>query len=389
MVDELLSVPPSETPWPEGLPPLGGPSETVDWDDVLGPGIRAIRAVIESHRTPQPPPAPTAGDPIAPPVPVAQLVAEIGGLAPSRILHRRRSVTVFLAEGRELPGVLVELGRLREIAFRAAGEGTGRALDLDRWDLEYNHLVAWDADARQILGAYRIGRVDEALERGGSYLATLFDFAPALWDEVGPALELGRAFITPSRQRGALALSDLWRGIGAWLRQQPRYRVLLGAVSIDRHYSPLSLHLMVGHLRARHSASRLVPHVTPRNPLPAYTDLDRSLRSCGAALPELRTLDEVVSAVQPDGRGIPVLFRSYMGLGARVLGVNVDPDFSDAIDALVLVDLDRADPRRLRRFMGSAEEGSTPRRCPPPGTGSRRAAGAGGAPGAGGEAAPG
>ena len=344
---------PTPTELPE-LPQAEAGTTPVDWK-VLGPGIRAIRAVIEAEQSPALSLAPTDGEAIAMPVPAAQIEAEVAALDADQILHTRDTVTVFVARGGELPGVLMELGRLRELAFRAAGEGTGRARDLDRWDLEYEHIVAWDGEARELLGAYRLGRVDEALRRrgpAGMYLASLFTFAPDLWDEVGPALEMGRAFVAPGRQRSALALSDLWQGIGSWLVRNPEYRMLLGAVSIDNQYSPLSLHLMVGHLRGRHSASRLVNHVLPHNPLPAITDLDRSLRSCGAALPHLRMLNEVVERVEPDGRGIPVLFRSYMGLGARVLGVNVDPDFQNSIDALVVVDLDGTDPRRLRRFMG-------------------------------------
>lgn len=344
----------SITPQPDGLPPTHPTSEPVDWN-ILGPGIRAVRAVLEQPQAPRPPLRPTDGEPIARPAPRSLVRDAVHGLPPDRVLHARDAMRVLLMHGDEAPVLLHELGRLREEAFRALGEGTGQALDLDLQDTRYDHLVLWDDAAAEVLGAYRVGRVDALLAPDeGMYLASLFQFAPELWDALGPALELGRAFITPGRQRSPLALSDLWQGIGRYLCDRPRYRKLLGAVSIDRQYSDLSLHLMVGHLRARHSASRLVPMVTPRTPLPASSDLERSLRSCGAAIPDLGTLDEVVARLEPGERGIPVLFRSYMGLGARVLGVNVDPDFQDSVDALVVVDLDQADPRRLRRFMGRA-----------------------------------
>jgi putative hemolysin len=297
---------------------------------------------------------PGGGSPVAPALPLALVQAEVEALLPTQTLVEHGPLAVLFLSGAQAPAVLWELGRLRELTFRAAGEGSGKALDLDAFDDHYLHLVAWDRRAGEVVGAYRLGRVDRiAASQGvqGLYTRSLWRFDQALIDALGPALELGRSFIRPQAQRSPLTLSLLWRGIGAWLVRHPEVRALMGPVSIDRRYRDDSVQRMAGHLLARRQDPRLAALVQAREPLricPTQAGL-------GAELVDVDELDQAVAALEPDGRGVPVLLRQYLKLGARVLSLNVDPDFADVVDALIVVDLDEVEPRRLRRFMGERE----------------------------------
>jgi putative hemolysin len=291
--------------------------------------------------------------PILPPVPTRLLRGDVAALGPQHLVLEAGEFRAFVATAPSLPHVLPEIGRLREITFRAIGEGSGLACDVDRFDGWYEHLFLWDDLEEKIVGAYRIGYVPGiASLRGlaGLYTATLFRFSDTFFDVLGPCAELGRSFVRPEYQSGS-ALWILWRGIGQWLARTPACRHLMGPVSIDRKYRDHSIHLMATHLESRFFDREMAGHVEARVP---FVRRDSGLPPAGvdATGDGLKDLERWVRASEPDGRGIPILLRHYLGLGGRVLGLNVDPHFSDVVDALVVVTLDRVEPHRLTRFMG-------------------------------------
>lgn len=289
------------------------------------------------------------------PVARAQLERDVSALPPEALLCEQGPFAVYVAPSHVLPAVLTELGRLRELTFRAAGEGTGHALDLDAFDGWYEHLFVWHRDSGTVVGAYRLGRLDTILPAYGPeglYTATLFGYAPELLAELGDTVELGRSFVRLDAQRSPFALPLLWRGIGRWLAARPHLRRLLGPVSLDARYASASVGRIIGYLRAHHMDPALAGRVQPRAPwMPANSAVARACAE-GALLPDLPSLGRAVEAEEPDDRSIPVLLRQYLKLGGSVLGVNVDAAFADVVDALVLVDLDRVDPARLTKFMG-------------------------------------
>ena len=279
---------------------------------------------------------------------------EIEALPGSQVLIDRDSCRVCIARASQIPRALREIGRLREVAFRAAGEGTGQALDLDRFDVAYLHLIVWERREHEIVGAYRLVETDQVIrEYGieGLYTSTLFAYDPQLFETLGPSLELGRAFVQPRYQRRAYALPMLWRGIARFAARHPRYRVLLGAASISASYRPESRALMAAWLQHHHGAPDLARLLQARSPWSIGGDAhDRIL-----SVTDERALSEVISGLEPDGKGVPVLLREYLKLGARILGFNVDAAFSCALDVLLAVDLTRVDARVLALFMGRAE----------------------------------
>ncbi len=147
---------------------------------------------------------------------------------------------ILLLDARPDDPALREIGRLRELAFRRVGEGTGARRDLDRYDAWYRHVVLWDEQALAIVGAYRLGEAGTILrERGldGLYSASLFDYAPEAQAFLPEAVELGRSFVQPAYW-GSRSLDYLWQGIGAYLRKRPEVRYLFGPVSLSASLPP-------------------------------------------------------------------------------------------------------------------------------------------------------
>lgn len=298
-------------------------------------------------------PAPKA---IRPPVPGDQLAAELAKLPPESILTRHGPMLVYHARAELIPGVIQEIGRLRETTFRAVGEGTGASTDLDIYDDYYLHIFIWDSRAECVVGAYRAGLADEILARFGRrglYTHSLFNLARPMLDRLNPGLELGRSFVRLEYQRSFAPLLLLWRGIGEFVARNPRYAHLFGPVSISNHYAPVSRRLLVDYLQAHSFQGSLSRYVRPRRPF-------RSLRRApwdAAVLEDLRDIEQVsqlITQIETDRKGAPVLLKQYLKLGGRMLGFNVDDQFGNALDGLIMVDLRRTERRALVRYMGEA-----------------------------------
>lgn len=313
--------------------------------------LRQRTLLLAQRPTTAPAPTRTSDTPLAPPQPPEFLRTEVERLPPENLLAASGELAVLWAEAARIPHLLREIGLRREETFRRAGEGTGRDLDLDRFDASYLHLFIWNRDRNELAGAYRVGRTDQLLAAGGLsalYTSTLFRYRPELFSHLGPALELGRSFIRPEYQRSFSALLLLWRGIGEFVVRRPECRFLLGPVSISAEYQLLSRTVIASFLWQHMRHRQLAGLVRPRRPFRAPF----RHRHAARGLADLDEVSSLVAHLEPDQKGVPVLLRQYLKLGAQVLGLNVDPEFSNVLDALVLVDLTRAEPRVLGRYLG-------------------------------------
>jgi putative hemolysin len=263
-------------------------------------------------------------------------------------------LAVGIARATQIPDTLREIGRLRELSFRNAGEGTGRSLDLDRFDRHYLHLWIWNRKAREVVGAYRLAGTDEVDSPRDLYTSTLFKFHPELLGRFFPALELGRSFVRPEYQKSYGALLLLWKGIGHYVARHPRYRYLFGPVSISREYCSASRALMVEFLRSHCGNTQLEGLVKPRRQFRAHGVRGFDARLMGSLLSNLDELSEVVDDLEADGKGVPVLLRQYLNAGGQMLSFNVDAQFSDVLDGLVMVDLTRMSGSLLDRYLGKS-----------------------------------
>lgn len=341
-----------------GRPLASGHLARIDQDDVLASHLRlqtyALPIRTDAQRSSR---TATRLAPLAPAVDPGLLAAQVGSLPAANRLLVSGELSVFVVRAGQASAVLAEIGRLREITFRAVGEGTGRGTDLDAYDDYYEHLFIWNAASAEIVGAYRIGRSDEILAaRGlpGLYTHSLFRFSRSFFTQLRPALELGRSFVRQEYQRSFAPLLLLWKGIAAYVARHPRYSVLFGAVSISNDYHPLSREFLCEFLARDHLASELQRRVKPRQLVRRRLSL-KPLIHPWRGPDGIDSLDQVVSRLEADGKGVPVLLRQYLKLGGRIAGFNLDPAFGDSIDCLLVVDLCRTEPRVLEKYMGKAQ----------------------------------
>ena len=285
-----------------------------------------------------------------------QLAAEIDALPSDRLLYRDGAHAVYAVAARDIPLGLLEIGRLREIVFRAVGEGSGKPRDLDAFDDTYWHIVVWNAERLEIVGAYRAGIVREvAAKRGvdGLYTSTLFRFSPDLLPKLDDAVELGRAIVAPDYQRQALPLSQLWRGIAVFMFRRGLMR-MFGPVSISNEYASQSKELMMEFLERHRLDRELSGRVSARNPPARRAVGGFTEREASRLTRDLPEVERMIEEIERGQRAVPVLLRHYLRLNAHVLGFNVDQDFGDAIDALMIVDLRDIDDRIIRHYAGDA-----------------------------------
>lgn len=295
-------------------------------------------------------------EPIAPPIAPELLEAEVAALAAGQAEQCRLAASgafeVFLAGSRLIPNILAEIGRLRETAFRAAGEGTGRAYDLDRFDHSYLHLFVWNREAREIAGAYRLCFTGATAAGPDSlYTATLFHYSPDFLRRLGPAIELGRSFVRIEYQKSFTPLLLLWKGIGQIVSRHPDCKTLFGPVSISNQYQAISRELMIAFLEKRELLADLACLVRPRHAPPLRRHAPVNTEFCRS----LDDLSDIVADLEPGQQGVPILLRHYLRLGGKLIGFNVDREFANALDGLIVVDLTRTEPRLLERYLGKEE----------------------------------
>lgn len=247
--------------------------------------------------------------------------------------------------------LLREIGRLRELTFRAVGEGTGKRMDVDAFDTWYEHIVLWDASQRRIAGAYRIARgapVLAAQGLKGLYTASLFDYADDALPRLAAGMELGRSFVVPEYW-GSRSIDYLWQGIGAYLRRHPGVRYLFGAVSMSAALPAHARERIVAYYT--HYFGDTCNDARPRHPFQyAAAPLSFDAQDAETGFRVLKANLDTLGAT------VPMLYKQYTDLcepgGARFLAFGVDPDFSDSIDGLIEVDLHRIRPKKRERYLG-------------------------------------
>lgn len=298
--------------------------------------------------------------PIAPKMDMAVVHAELRNKA--RIIYDRspedskKGMRVFLARGRDIPRVMNEIGRLREITFREVGEGSGKERDLDAYDLDYYQLIAIDKKTGAIAGGYRIGKVDDLLQKRGYeglYTSLFFDHSRLFRGPMENTLELGRSFVVPEFQR-SIALAVLFSGIGRFIRENPKYRYLMGPVSITNELSERSKGLILAYLREFYSAND-ANLVTPLTPLREEIRVSPEDIPFLASTPSVTELTRKVHEIEEQagtGAKMPTLVPIYSGLGARFFKFNFDAEFN-SIDGLIVVDFPAVDTKSLQSYLGA------------------------------------
>lgn len=263
-----------------------------------------------------------------------------------------KAIHLYRRQGQGHTPILRELGRLREIAFRAVGEGSGLRRDLDKFDDDYFHLLLWDPKELEIVGAYRFIPTGQQLQEKGAaglYTHTLFDFDARMDEVLSQGIELGRSFIQPAYW-GRRSLDYLWQGIGAFLAKHPQYRYLFGPVSISAGLPLPARDLLIAFYRLYFPASNAMAH--SRRPYPASLPQVLQQFSGNDYQADLTRLKGLLDNL---GCAIPTLYKQYSELcaagGVQFLDFGTDPAFGDCIDGLVLVDLSQLKPQKYQRYI--------------------------------------
>jgi putative hemolysin len=294
--------------------------------------------------------------PVAAAEPAQSLAKELEALPADRCLAESGDLAVYLARAEEIPRMLQELGRLREVTFRGAGEGTGKSRDLDPFDrYYYRHVLLWNKSKQELVGAYRAGNTAEILAQhgvSGLYTSTLFRYDPLVFEKLGPAVELGRSFVRREYQRHYAPLLLLWKGIARLIATQSECAVLFGAVSISNDYNQASREMIYRFFEDRMREDELAGMIEPRRPFRPSGLRPWDCRAMCLAMRGLEDLAKPIADVETDGKGLPILLRQYAKVGGRLLGFNVDQKFSNVLDGLIVVDLRKTEPAVLERYMG-------------------------------------
>ncbi len=265
-------------------------------------------------------------------------VADIAGLK----LFDHGEFDIYLAPATRIPCLLEEIGRCREETFRAVGEGTNRSLDLDEYDLYYQHLILWDRAAGKLAGAYRIGEGWVIMERYGArgfYPHSLFRMRAGFSPVLEASVELGRSFIVPEYQRQRMPLFLLWKGILSVLIQSPQARYIMGPVTISSDYKLSSRALIMEFVRRHYWDEHWGQFIRPRKRFAfeeKRMDTDALLEAAGG---DVKRLDRILADIEPTEAVMPVLLKKYLHQNARILGFNRDPKFNNALDGLMLLDV--------------------------------------------------
>lgn len=270
-----------------------------------------------------------------------KIVAEIGRLRKSDArLLQSKNYEVFFTSADNIPEILHELGRLREITFRAVGEGTNESLDLDQYDKYYHHMFLWDDYNKQIAGAYRMGLGAQIYKKygiDGFYLHDLFRFEPELYDMMSKSIEMGRAFIIKEYQQKPMPLFLLWKGVVHLTLHYPEHKYLIGGVSISNQFSDFSKSLMIEFMKSHYYDPYIAQYVHPKKEYKVkLKDGDKDF-VFNEAEADLNKFDKIIEEVEPGNLRLPVLIKKYIKQNARVIAFNVDPLFNNAIDGLMYI----------------------------------------------------
>ncbi|QWX83942.1 lysophospholipid acyltransferase family protein [Cellulophaga sp. HaHaR_3_176] len=255
-------------------------------------------------------------------------------------LLQSKNYEVFLGVKSDMPCILQEIGRQREVTFRAIGEGTNKSIDLDEFDNYYHHLFLWDDNEKAIVGAYRMG-IGSAIYKkygiNGFYLQDLFRVEPELYQMMSESIDMGRAYITKEYQQKPMPLFLLWKGIVHTTLRFPEHKYLIGGVSISNQFSNFSKSLMIEFMKSHYYDPYVAQYIHPKKEFKVkLKDADKEF-VFDETQADLNKFDRLIDEVEPGNLRLPVLIKKYIKQNAKVVAFNVDPLFNNSVDGLMYI----------------------------------------------------
>ena len=279
-------------------------------------------------------------DPIDAPFRASSLARELLAIREKSLLFTTADFECYLADYEDIPHVMHEMGRRREEAFRAIGEGTGKSIDTDNYDTYYKHLILWDTKEQTIAGGYRIGLGNEIYNKYGArgfYVDSLFNIDPKFEPYLKETIELGRSFVSVDYQKDLLPLLLLLKGLMETIMRNPDMNYFIGPVSISSWYPKFYQSLMVYYVTTKHTNEEMSKLFHPKTPfVPNFNKCDIKV----LMEKNMETVDKFDRYLMKLSNGdyrMPTLFKKYLKINSKFLCFNVDPDFNDTLDGLLLL----------------------------------------------------
>lgn len=269
---------------------------------------------------------------------------------------------LYIVNHKDSPNIMREIGRLREIAFRAAGGGTGKSMDIDEFDISeehyYEQLIVWDPKAKEILGGYRYINCDETVTPENLATSELFNFSNKFVKDYLPkTIELGRSFVQPNyqttqlRSKGLYALDNLWDGLGALVLKYPDNKYFLGKVTMYGTFNTEARDMLLYFLRKHFSDSENL--ITPISPLKTEPDIEKlnKLFVGDSYKDDYKILSKEIRSF---GENIPPLINSYMNLSPsmKVFGTAVNHEFGEVEETGILIKISDIYAEKIERHVG-------------------------------------
>ncbi len=320
------------------------PSEIAEYDNIdeLGSYLRArvyaLQAQVgETAAVKKNPKAVVL--PVAQPKPQEDIMAEIESIERLR-LFEVGSYSCYLASYDDIPNLIHELGRAREITFRANNEGTDKPLDLDGYDRYYKHLILWHNRDCRIAGAYRLGIGSDIFAKGGAkafYSSDFYDYKPEFDEVLKKTIELGRSFVVPEYQGDMMPLMLLFKGLMHTTLLYPDAEWFNGPMSISNAYPLFYQSLIAHYITERHSSKAYRGAASPQTPFkPDFLRVDKDAL-LGHRMDSIEKFDRALLQLSDREFRLPPLVRKYLKNNAELLCFNVDPDFNYSLDGLILM----------------------------------------------------
>ena len=280
-------------------------------------------------------------DKIDVPTDLSLILAELESIREKSFLYSTVNFDCYLADYEDIPNIMHEIARLREEAFRAIGEGTGKSLDQDEFDKYFKQMFLWDNVKQKIAGCYRLGIGSEIVPKmgiKGFYVSTLVNIDESFSDKLNHTIELGRSFVTLDYQKEVLPMMLLLRGLSDVVVRYPQINHFIGPVSISAWYPKFYLSLIARFVAENHAIEdELKDKVTPKTPfIPDFLKVDSDAlmkHNMGG----VEKFDKFLLRLSNGEYRLPTLYKKYLKLNAKFLCFNVDPDFNDTLDSLLFL----------------------------------------------------
>jgi len=269
------------------------------------------------------------------------MLKELEAIREKSFLYSASDYECYLADYEDIPNLMHEIARLREVTFRAIGEGTGKRLDQDEFDSHFKHLILWDKTKQKIAGCYRLGIGSDIISKygiKGFYVNTLVHIDEAFTEYLRHTIELGRSFVSLDYQKEVLPLVLLLRGLSDVVVRYPDISHFIGPVSISSWYPKFYMSMIVKYVTEKHPVSEELAHMampmTPFHEDFLKVDADVLMKN---NMDSIDKFDKFMFRLSNGQYRLPTLFKKYLKLNAKFLCFNVDPDFNDTLDSLLFL----------------------------------------------------